>query len=540
MIIVNFSDLLSRADEEVMQSILGSNVLKLVGTLDQSYLSPQSLKKMVLGLYSPYSLLTSAKHRILLLELLRRDEAENLVSMLLLESNGDPYSALVSCRFSRRAHIAALLQFLEVEVPEEEIAHEHNIVTLSETKYPLFEHQRRVVKKIIAELLRLPNRVLLHMPTGSGKTRTAMNVIAEHFRRSDKGLVIWLANSEELCEQAASEFETAWRYLGDRDLPVYRLWGGNNIDVDSMHDGFVVAGMAQMFSQAKRSMQYISKLGSKASFVIMDEAHQATAPTYKLVLDALVVPFPNTMLLGLSATPGRTWNDPEADEELSNFFSRRKVTLEVPGYDSPVEYLVNEGYLARIKPKPLLHNSGINLSAMDTKYIEEHFELPNSILDALATDEMRNLKIIGEVESLVKRHKRIILFALSVSHSELLATVLQLRGIRANSISSNTPSQDRKEILESYKGDDDETQVLCNYGVLSTGFDAPKTSAAVIARPTESLVLYSQMVGRAIRGTKANGNSEAEIVTVVDVELPGFKSLEEAFHNWEDVWRIEA
>jgi len=536
---VNFNNLLSRADEEVFQEILGSSVLKLVGTLDQSYLSPLNLKKMVLGLYSPYSLLVSMAHRNLLLELLRKEEAESLISMLLLEATSDPYSALTSCRFSKRAQLTTLLDFLEVKTPEGDALYEHHVVTLSETKYPLFEHQRKAVKNVTIALSHEPNRVLLHMPTGSGKTRTAMNVISEHFRNSDAGLVIWLANSEELCEQAASEFETAWKYLGDRDLPVYRLWGGNNIDVDLMHDGFVVAGMAQMFSVAKRSHQYISKLGRKAALVVMDEAHQATAPTYKLVLDALVEPFPHTMLLGLSATPGRTWNNPQADEELSEFFSRRKVTLEVPGYDSPVEYLVKEGYLARIKPKPLLHESGINLTQQDNDFIQEHFELPSSILVALATDEARNLKIIGEIESLVKRHRRIILFALSVTHSELLATVLQLRGIRANSVSSNTPSQDRKEILESYKGDGSETQVLCNYGVLSTGFDAPQTSAAVIARPTESLVLYSQMVGRAIRGTKAGGNSEAEIVTVVDVELPGFKSLEEAFHNWEDVWRIE-
>jgi superfamily II DNA or RNA helicase len=71
---------------------------------------------------------------------------------------------------------------------------------------------------------------------------------------------------------------------------------------------------------------------------------------------------------------------------------------------------------------------------------------------------------------------------------------------------------------------------------LTAGFDAPRTSAALIARPTKSLVLYSQMVGRAIRGPRAGGNKEAEIVTVVDRGLPGFGSVAEAFNNWEDVW----
>ena len=72
--------------------------------------------------------------------------------------------------------------------------------------------------------------------------------------------------------------------------------------------------------------------------------------------------------------------------------------------------------------------------------------------------------------------------------------------------------------------------------MLTTGFDAPRTSAALIARPTLSLVLYSQMVGRAMRGKAAGGNSVCEIVTVVDTSLKGFDSVTDAFSNWEDVW----
>ena len=62
------------------------------------------------------------------------------------------------------------------------------------------------------------------------------------------------------------------------------------------------------------------------------------------------------------------------------------------------------------------------------------------------------------------------------------------------------------------------------------------TSAAIIARPTKSLVLYSQMVGRAIRGPKVGGTLDAEIWTVIDQNLPGFRDISEAFLNWEDVW----
>ena len=68
------------------------------------------------------------------------------------------------------------------------------------------------------------------------------------------------------------------------------------------------------------------------------------------------------------------------------------------------------------------------------------------------------------------------------------------------------------------------------------GFDAPKTSAVVIARPTKSLVLYSQMVGRCIRGPKAKGNSRCTVVTVADTGRYGFDSVTDAFSNWDDVW----
>ena len=73
---------------------------------------------------------------------------------------------------------------------------------------------------------------------------------------------------------------------------------------------------------------------------------------------------------------------------------------------------------------------------------------------------------------------------------------------------------------------------LFNYAVLTAGFDAPRTRCAIIARPTKSLVLYSQMVGRAMRGTRSGGNKSCEIYTVVDTALPGFGSVVEAFSHW--------
>jgi DNA repair protein RadD len=127
-------------------------------------------------------------------------------------------------------------------------------------------------------------------------------------------------------------------------------------------------------------------------------------------------------------------------------------------------------------------------------------------------------------------------FAAGVRHAHLVSSVLTLRGMTSSVVTAFTDQLTRDRVLRRFKGSGSEPQVVCNFGVLTTGFDAPNTSAAVIARPTRSLVLYSQMVGRAIRGPAAGGNATAEIVTVADTKLPGFGSVSDAFVNWEDVW----
>ena len=374
------------------------------------------------------------------------------------------------------------------------------------------------------------------MPTGAGKTRTAMNVIAEQFRKFPGKSIIWLAHNEELCEQAASEFSRAWERLGSHSITIKRFWANRNLDPAMLRGDFIVAGLPKIVAAMRNNQSFVGELGSKTSLVVMDEAHQAIAPLYKLVLDSLVVPFQESSLLGLSATPGRTWSNIDADEQLANFFCKRKVTLKVEGYNNPVEYLINSGYLALPKSRLLTYNPQLQISQNERERIEFELDIPSSILERLAEDEIRNITIVNEILKLATYHKRILVFATNVNHSDLLAYILRSKGLWARSVTGNTLVSERQNILEEYKNNSEQTKIICNYGVLTTGFDAPRTSAAVIARPTTSLVLYSQMVGRATRGIKAGGNKTAEIVTVIDQNLPGFRDISEAFFNWEEVW----
>lgn len=537
---MNFEELMRRADEEILQGILGRNVVRLLMALDNKLVSPSSLRDLVVGLKGPQQLLLDKETRGYLIQLLRPAEAVSLCKTLGLPDK-NPYKSLTSIDLREFSLKRRLLQFFGLSVLE---ADTYDILKPDKEavgpKYPLFAHQRKAVLDVEKALSSLPYRVLLHMPTGSGKTRTAMNVISTHFRKHEPTLVIWLAYSEELCEQAAQEFSNSWRYLGDRELSIYRFWGAHSLDVGQLgYDGFVVMGLSKAYSALKNDSSLIMALGSRATLVVMDEAHQAIAETYQTVLDVLVHlrgDVRPTSLLGLTATPGRSWDDLSADRKLADYFAQQKVMLTVPGYDNPIDFLVFQGYLAKAKFRSLNYNGGTTITGADLRRIGQALDIPEDILKRLGEDIQRNLLIISNIEELVKRHRRIIVFAASVQHSDLLACVLRARGIDAHSLTSATPSRYRASVIEDFKSELNGVKVLCNYGVLTTGFDAPRTSAVVIARPTKSLVLYSQMVGRGIRGPLAGGNPEAEIVTVVDLDLPGFRQVAEAFLNWEDVW----
>lgn len=532
-----FQHLISRIDDQTLQELLGSSVINLLISLDPKLANPTQLQKILLGLYSPATLLTTKNTRSKLLDFLRTNEANILCQLLGLPANGNVYAELKNTTItknSKREEI--LLNFFETRIPVQEEVEFTPETRFADANYALFSHQRTAVRKVHEKLNTGKRRAILHMPTGSGKTRTAMNIIAEHLRNNEPSVVIWLAHGEELCEQAAWEFEKAWNFLGNRSIKIHRFWKHRKINIEEVGDGFVVAGLAKLYSSVKSDQKIVLNLGKKATLVIIDEAHSAVADTYKFLLDTLLSLNLKTALFGLTATPGRTWNDMAADKELADFFDRQKVTLEVDGYDSPVDFLINEGYLAKPNFKPLMHKGGIKISAEDIEKIKENFEITDEILKQLADDEKRNLKIVSAIETLAQSHKRILVFAATVRHSDLLSVVLQARGYKAQSITSDTMDANRTKYIEDFKQKDGEVKILCNYGVLTTGFDAPQTSAAVIARPTESLVLYSQMVGRAIRGTKAGGNKEAEIITVIDQELPGFSSISASFNNWEDVW----
>lgn len=92
-------------------------------------------------------------------------------------------------------------------------------------EFGLFAHQRKAADGIANMIRGGHGRVVLHMPTGAGKTRTAMHVVSRFLAATEPCVVVWLANSTELLEQAADAFQSAWRCLGNRDVDLLRFGG---------------------------------------------------------------------------------------------------------------------------------------------------------------------------------------------------------------------------------------------------------------------------------------------------------------------------
>jgi DNA repair protein RadD len=524
------------APESKLKEFIGPQTLNILSALNPELLTKANLVILAAQSAEQLDMLRDSSRRGQLIRMLSLPKARELATKLAIRcTDAELFDRIVTMADDPHSE-TALRSFLGVVTPDRAPESFESSIKTIPPNYGLFPYQYCAAQATLLELQHHPYKVILHMPTGAGKTRTAMHVVSEILSRNPNRLIVWLAQSTELLEQAADEFEKAWSSLGPFQTEVTRYWGSHEPDIAQVRTGFLVAGLGKLHALSTRDKHMIQCLGDRAILTVIDEAHQAIAPSYRALTTSLHEKKPDNLLLGLTATPGRTWADIEADRDLAEFFSNKKVILKVEGFTNPVQFLIEQGYLARPTFRTLNVQSGFELSVSDLSEIAMNYEIPESVLCRLAQDEQRSIRIITTVEELLARHHRVILFASTVGHAHLLRSMLTLRGAEAFVVTATTDRLSRERMLNRFKSTAGKAIVICNYGVLTTGFDAPRTSAAVIARPTKSLVLFSQMVGRAIRGPRAGGNPTAEIVTVVDPQLPGFGSIAEAFLNWEDVW----
>ena len=519
-----FFDLLS--DEDV-RTFLDPGLLRVLDAVLGGNIAGDELRHLTVTLVDFSEVLADAVKRRLVLKLLperKHRELEIRVGRDVQPTHAETWTD---------QQVSDLRRFFGIDEVPEVLPVNHP--TFMSPNYGLFDHQRVAVNSLKPLLNEGERRAVLHLPTGAGKTRTAMHLVAEWLRNNDPSVVVWLASGKELLQQAVASFEEAWKNLGSRSVGVGQVWGGQDVALDTFSDGFLAIGLAKGWAMMSHQPGWAAKLSKHVRLVVFDEAHQSIAPTYKRLTEELTLRY-DCSLLGLTATPGRSWREIDEDGKLADFYAHNKVTLDVPG-GNPVKFLIENGFLARPTFRTLFAEPGIHMDAMELSSIANELDIPINVLEALSMSEQYVTAVIRAVEKLSQiGHRRVLVFAATVDHARVTAALLIARGIRSAAVTGSSTGRAREEAIRRFRSNDDGLVVLVNFGVLTTGFDAPTASAVVIARPKRSLVLYSQMIGRAIRGPKAGGTQTCEVLTVVDPGLPGFGDLTEAFLNWEDLW----
>lgn len=367
-------------------------------------------------------------------------------------------------------------------------------------------------------------RAVVSLPTGGGKTRVTVQAAVELILKPDgpRRSVLWVAQTDELCEQAVQCFRQVWLNLGAEDTPlrIVRLWGGHrNPSPSPDGDPTVLVASIQTLSSriGTEGMAWLSTPG----LVVVDECHHAITKSYSGLLRWLdAVPGPAAKveppIIGLSATPFRGQNSDDENERLARRFDKRWLP---PQQEDLYRTLQAQGILAAVDHEALKSTASLlddeieKLARLDGD--SENILLEN-LLDEinrrLAGNLVRNRMLIDRIKS--SHEAQILFFANSVGHASEMAARFNLEGIASAAVSGDTPKSARRYFLDRFHRG--ELRVLCNHSVLTTGFDAPKTDMVLIARQVLSPVRYMQMVGRGLRGTKNGGTERCRIVTVID------------------------
>jgi len=407
--------------------------------------------------------------------------------------------------------------------------------------FGLEDFQIRIKDNLIRNINKNNLKTIIHMPTGSGKTRTTITSLLEHNIKTNflnDNFIIWLAHSDELCDQAKDSFENLWRSYGTYDLPLIRLKDQKLEEISKFSSGIIICTYQKLHRMRMNSStsKILEFIRTKSKFIIADEAHMVPAQTFRDSIE-FITKLDFTVLIGLSATPGGYYID--QTEKLSNYFLKNKITITDANNkelenDEPINYLQKEGVLSHIKTHQVKTDFNFEFTSEEQEKILNNFEegLSAELISKMGEDVERNICIFGELSNLYEQNLSCIVFACSLKHTKLLYKICVLSGMKVAKIDDKTSNQNRKKIVRDFKNKD--IKIIFNYGVLSTGFDAPGTEAILIARPTTSPVIYSQMLGRGLRGPKFGGKSECLLIDLKDnlIGLPDEKTCFTLFNNY--------
>ncbi|MFF7183781.1 DEAD/DEAH box helicase [Streptomyces sp. NPDC008222] len=398
----------------------------------------------------------------------------------------------------------------------------------------LHDYQERLAANVFTMLDRIvPQRGMLSLPTGAGKTRVTAEAVIRWVKQVGRldGPILWIAQTEELCEQAVQSWRFVWEKVGaETPLAINRLWSTNDAGPVIDRPQLVVATDAKLQQPSCLAADAYAWLRD-AALVIVDEAHTAITPRYTDILAHLGLTASRTdrHLLGLTATPFRNTNQDETRRLINRFGGRRLDDGVFAGSDAYAE-LQRLGMLAQVEHR-VLQGGTITLKPEEKQRAEQLSILSRAAEQRLADDHDRNARILAEISAMPEDWP-VLVFATSVDHAKYLAAKLRDRDITASAIDSTTSAHDRRRRIDDFRAR--RTRVLTNYGVLTQGFDAPATRAVVVARPVYSPNVYQQMIGRGLRGPLNGGKDTCLILSVQD-NIKNFDTAL-AFTQFEHLW----
>jgi DNA repair protein RadD len=325
----------------------------------------------------------------------------------------------------------------------------------------LWDFQAEVIDEFRALVAAGHQKIMLVAPTGAGKTVT-FSAIADQTVRAG-GHVLVLAHRKELVEQACNK-------LFDLGIDAGILMPGYPHRPDQ---AVQIASIQTLHARAIRGDRLELP---PADLVIVDEAHHARAQTYRDIIEA----YPEATLLGVTATPCRGDN-----RGLGDDFD---VLLETPD----VAALMALGHLV-----PAVVYAPVNPDLRGVEVRRGDYA-PGQLQERMNTE-----KLVGDIVEHWFKHaggRRTIAYASGVQHSVFIRDEFRRAGVIAEHLDGSTPADERDHILRELATGS--VEIVSNYGILTEGFNAPDVGCLILARPTKSLGLYRQMIGRGLRAAE--------------------------------------
>jgi ATP-dependent helicase IRC3 len=326
--------------------------------------------------------------------------------------------------------------------------------------FALRPYQQEALDSILRNYDKGISKQLVVLPTGAGKT-----VIFSHLPKikADSLPMLVLAHRSELLEQARDKILASNPELSVEIEQAERKAG--HVDV-------VVASVATLGrNNTPRIMAYPQDYFKS---IVIDEAHHAAAPSYRRIVDYFKSPF----LLGVTATPQRS-----DSVRLIDVFD------EIVYYKS-IQDLIEDKWLSPLVGYRMKSNVDIsNVDIQNGDYVQSQLE------ETIDTPE-RNSFVVATYRNLANTKKALV-FASGVKHAENLALSFRQASIDCKVILGTTPREEREQIFKDFSSGS--IKVIVNVGVLTEGFDEPSVEAIILAKPTRSTLLYTQIVGRGTR-----------------------------------------